>query len=66
MSRPKLSPEDRERIAAEKAAERKAAIRAIVDQAPPFSMQQIAVLSRIFEGAADRIRERAAQAGAES
>lgn len=64
MDRSRISPEERQRIAAQAAAERRAMIRAIVDKAPPFSLAQIATLGRIFEGASDRIRARAAQEAA--
>ncbi|MEV8632684.1 hypothetical protein AB0395_13595 [Streptosporangium sp. NPDC051023] len=57
----KLTPEAAARLAEQKAAERKAIIRKIVDEAPPLSMWQISVLSRIFEGAAERMRQRAAE-----
>lgn len=64
MSRPRLSPEEKARIAEEKAAEHRAMIKKIVDEAPPFSMRQIAVLSRIFEGSAEWMRQRAAEKAA--
>lgn len=61
----RLSPEDRERIAAEKEAERRRKIREIVDQAPPLSMQQFAIIDRVFTGFADWARQRAAEKAAE-
>ena len=47
--RPRQTPE-------EAAAERAAAIRAIVDKAPPLTSEQIIHLSRIFAGEADLMR----------
>lgn len=66
MGRPRLSPEEKTRIAEEKAAERRAMIKKLVDEAPPFSMQQIDTLSRIFAGSAEWMRQRAAEKAAES
>ncbi|MEO3856099.1 hypothetical protein [Acrocarpospora sp. B8E8] len=47
--------------AEEAAAERAAAIKRIVDRAPPLSAEQISALSRIFAGSAERIRAHAAE-----
>ena len=49
----------------EEAAERAEAIARIVAEAPPLSPHQIAVLSRIFEGASGRIRARREQQAGE-
>ncbi|MFI7055084.1 hypothetical protein ACIBLB_23760 [Streptosporangium canum] len=65
MARRRISPEEKARIAEEKAVERRAMIKKLVDEAPPFSMQQLAILSRIFEGSAEWMRRRAAEKAAE-